>query len=404
MCFALTDGGYHLAVLHQDALRNVQLISRDLEQIKDGWDLSPFPSTIIHPTAISEKIFPSPDDDVPFLVPLHSAGWDEEEGDEGLNFLGGVLVVGGTKIVLYELASEKSRKKQEGKRSRLEKMKASDAKSAKAKQVERDARKRKPTASVDWPWGQVTAWCGVEVDPLRNTRFLFGDVFGNVSLLSADNVKDIGLILVPLGVTSPASTLAYLSNQAVFVGSHLGDSQMITISTFPSDDEQVPPIPVKVKTVDRTALSSLSKRKGKQRASDDMDVDEEADQEAVGGPNGYVITPDGSYIKTVKSFKNIGPIIDAAMVDTDGSGQVRSKVPHKLMHLMSLTATISYVLWRKQHRLLECSSKWKRISGASINTRSSKPHGHLGSQVSFRGPVSSIFIELRLGVLTMLSD
>ena len=393
-----------MAVLHQDALRNVQLISRDLEQTKEGWDLSPFPSTIVHPTAISEKIFPFPDDDIPFLVPLPSAAWDKEEGDEDMNFLGGVLAVGGTKIVLYELASEKSRKKQEGKRSRLEKMKASDAKSAKAKQVERDARKRKPTASVDWPWGQVTAWCGVEVDPLRNTRFLFSDAFGNVSLLSTDNVKDIGLVLVPLGVTSPASTLAYLSNQAVFLGSHLGDSQMITISTFPSDDEQVPPIPVKVKTVDKTALSSLSKRKGKQRASDDMEVDEEVD-EAVGGANGYVITPDGSYIKIVQSFKNIGPIIDATMVDTDGSGQVRSRAPHKTMHLTHVSpATISNMLWRKQHRLLERRPKWKRISGAGLNNRSGKHHGRLGSQVKLRRPVCFTFMGLTTGMLMVPSN
>lgn len=320
------DEVYHLVILHQDALKNIQLIARDLEPGKDDWDLSPFPSTILQPTAISKKVLPLPEDNIPCLIPVPPLL--AEDDDEERDFLGGVLVAGGNKVLLYELASERSRAKQRGKRDRLEKLKtgsdAAKAKSANFKQLERDARKRKPTATVEWPWGEVTAWCGVEADPYRNYRFFIGDCFGNLSLLSTDSVKDIGLILIPLGVSSSATTIAYLSNQSLFLGSHLGDSQLITISQIPSKDEPVPPIPVKIKTVDKTSIGSLSRRKGKQRASeDDMEVDD-ADLE-VGG-QGFVITPDGSYVKVIQSFKNIGPIIDAAMVDIDGSGQVRNQL------------------------------------------------------------------------------
>lgn len=313
------DDSYHLAILHQDALKNLQLITRDLEPGKDDWAISSFPSTVLQPTAINKKLFPFPEDNIPCLIPVPPV--PDEEEDEAREFLGGVLVGGGTKILLYELASERKRAKQKGKRERLEKMKAdaAKAKSASAKQLERDARRRKPTASVEWPWGEVTAWCGVETDLYYNSRFFIGDSYGNLSLLSTDSVKDIGLLLIPLGVTSSATTIAYLSNQALFLGSHLGDSQLITISQVPSLDEPIPPIPTKIKTVDKMSIGSLSRRKGKQRASeDDMDVDD-ADQE-VGG-QGYVVTPDGSYVKVLESFKNIGPIIDAAMVDIDGSGQ-----------------------------------------------------------------------------------
>lgn len=37
---------------------------------------------------------------------------------------------------------------------------------------------------------------------------------------------------------------------------------------------------------------------------------------------GLIILDKGNYLKVLDTWKNIGPILDAALVDTDGSGQV----------------------------------------------------------------------------------
>jgi DNA damage-binding protein 1 len=365
------EGEYALAILHVDPMQRIQLLAREIvtNDESEDWELSPFPSTILQPTAISNKTFPFPNEYPPRLIPVQPADIqqdsDEDEDqkeDDGLDFLGGVLVVGGRKLLLYELATPQGRAKQKGKMKRLQdKLKTntdpSKLREAKAKQLERDARKRKPTASVDWPWGEVTAyvfslsllcqsnltmtnarWCDVEGAPFR---FFLADAFGALSLISLDNVKSSGLLLIPLGVvslpddinlgenadnvysqTSPATSLTYLTNQALYIGSHLGDSQLITITQIPSktEDQAVLSIPFGIRTYDRTAITSGSK-KGKQRADEDMDVDG-SEEDGDGLANGRIIAPDGSYVRVVQSFKNIGPIIDAVMVDVEGSGQV----------------------------------------------------------------------------------
>lgn len=38
-------------------------------------------------------------------------------------------------------------------------------------------------------------WCSVD----DTSRFFFGDSFGRLAMLSVENVKDFGLILIPLG-------------------------------------------------------------------------------------------------------------------------------------------------------------------------------------------------------------
>lgn len=74
---------------------------------------------------------------------------------------------------------------------------------------------------------------------------------------------------------SPPTSLTPLSSQYVFLGSHFGDSQLFRI------------------VLDKSSV-------------------------------------DGSYIDVVDSFKNIAPIMDAVLADTDGSGQVRK---HHLVHI-----------------------------------------------------------------------
>ena len=79
-----------------------------------------------------------------------------------LSFKGGVLLVGGRQILLFELSSRESQEKVKGKRKRLEAKKKStdvaEVSRAKAKEREREGRKKKPNAVVEWPWSQITAY------------------------------------------------------------------------------------------------------------------------------------------------------------------------------------------------------------------------------------------------------
>ena len=67
--------------------------------------------------------------------------------------------------------------------------------------------------------------------------------------------------------TSPATTITYLNAGVIFVGSHFGDSQITRIT--PSVDPMI-----------------------------------------------------GNQLEVLDKFKNIGPVMDAIMVDTEGLGQV----------------------------------------------------------------------------------
>lgn len=63
----------------------------------------------------------------------------------------------------------------------------------------------------------------------NGSRYLLGDYYGRLHLLvlSHDNTRVLGLKLQALGRTSIASTISYLDNAVVFVGSTGGDSQLI---------------------------------------------------------------------------------------------------------------------------------------------------------------------------------
>lgn len=90
---------------------------------------------------------------VPQLVPVPPAE-PKDDSEEGENFIGGVIIVGGTKIVLFEMAKGQTREDGNvGKKRRVDNKQGNDAGKDRAKEV----RKRKPKASVEWPWGEVTA-------------------------------------------------------------------------------------------------------------------------------------------------------------------------------------------------------------------------------------------------------
>ncbi|KAJ7069995.1 mono-functional DNA-alkylating methyl methanesulfonate N-term-domain-containing protein [Mycena amicta] len=310
------DERYTIALLHLDPERRVQLRAHAVD-IKD-LDISRDVSDVLVPTSIPWKILPIPEagDPVPMLIPVgRPAAFQDlradEEGDPS-TFIGGVLVVGGSKVLLYELSGESGRAKQQNKRRRLEEGKTSRFSERRekvaAKETERQKRKRKPKAVVDWPWSQVTSHYMLEDEP---QRLIIGDSFGRLAMLSLHDVPNHGLVLIPLGETSPPTSLTYLTNGVLFVGSHAGDSQLVQISDEPlpssSKAPAVPtlPIPYDIETVPASRLAPPA-------------PGEKADE-----VRNCILEGEGSYLRVIKSFKNIAPILDAEIVDTDGTGHLQ---------------------------------------------------------------------------------
>jgi DNA damage-binding protein 1 len=68
-------------------------------------------------------------------------------------------------------------------------------------------------------------------------------------------------------------------------------------------------------------MKANRKGKGKERALEmDVDVGDSSGTKKEG--RGLIVLEKGSYLSVLEVFKNIAPIVDAALVDTDGSGQV----------------------------------------------------------------------------------
>ena len=145
------DNLQSLAILHRDHRERIQLLSRDIN-VGDT-ELSSSLSTVFPSTAISAKLL-LPNDSLPFLVYVPSSTGEN-------HFAGGVLLLGGRKIVFFEFATKESEDKHKSKHRRTERMKKSsdiaEVQRAKQKESERESRKRKPRAMVEWPWSEVTA-------------------------------------------------------------------------------------------------------------------------------------------------------------------------------------------------------------------------------------------------------
>ncbi|GJP48061.1 hypothetical protein CLOM_g7334 [Closterium sp. NIES-68] len=104
------------------------------------------------------------------------------------------------------------------------------------------------------------------VDP-DGSRYLLGDHMGTLMLLALSRDKDrvVTMKLETLGSVSSPSTISYLDNGVVFLGSAHGDSQLVRLS----------------------------------------------EQPAAGG----------GYVEELERFVNLGPIVDMAVVDLDRQGQ-----------------------------------------------------------------------------------
>ncbi|EIW81285.1 hypothetical protein CONPUDRAFT_56293 [Coniophora puteana RWD-64-598 SS2] len=280
-----------VALLHVDYQQRLQLLTRDLS-LKE-LQLSPLPSAVLPSVPLAAKHF-SVDEEVPKLIHVPISEKDEE------SFAGGVLVIGGSKIFLYDLAPAEKQRKQKEKQRRTQKKKAS-ADSDEVMKDEGKEKKKKARASVEWPWAEVSAWC--QVDDVGR-RFLLGDKFGRLVMLCVDISSNSSLTLIALGETSPATTLTYLSNQVVYLGSHYGDSQLLQISPSRLSDSDTPtlPVPGDIHTVTHIPHSSPG-----------SDYDRRH--------RGFIVNGRGSHLTEVDRFQNIAPIYDAALVDPDNSGQ-----------------------------------------------------------------------------------
>ncbi|TFK91964.1 hypothetical protein K466DRAFT_514387 [Polyporus arcularius HHB13444] len=303
---------HSLGLLHLNHRRQIQMLCRDVD-LKD-LELSPAHSNLIITTLLSDRTFPSLEPP-PFLIPVppYPAGnTSEDEDPELAEHRGGVLVLGGKKIVFYEKSTDTQQDTRSNKQKRLSKRLASDKQAdvakAREKEQERESKKIKPRASVKWPWGPVTAWSAVD-DACR--KVLLGDAFGRLAMLAFDDVK-MCLTLIPLGETSPATCLSYLSSQVLYLGSHFGDSQLLRIHPSPIANaaSDTLPIPKGVATISAATLASSDKGKG--RAGEE---DSPEDQ------SGRIVNTKGTFLEVLQTYDNIAPIMDAVLEDIDGSGQ-----------------------------------------------------------------------------------
>lgn len=170
-------------------------------------------------------------------------------------------------------------------------------------------------------------------------------------------------------------TLTYLTSQVLFVGSHHGDSQVIQINQKPvaSLDQPTLPVPSDISTVSISDFAMHPSRKGKGKWTDATELRE---------GQGLIVLDKGSFLKVLDTWKNIGPILDSALVDTDGSGQASlpttfASLPR--LTIISLPETNRHLLRWQKYRLPECRAEWCRLSDLGGCRRYNERHQNLAS-------------------------
>ncbi len=114
--------------------------------------------------------------------------------------------------------------------------------------------------------------------------------------------------------------MTYLGSSVVYLGSHLGNSQLIRIHPSAIGDIQTDtlPIPSDIVLVDPNTLMK----------------EEEEDDDLGSSPSkntqGLVVKTKGTFVEVLETFHNIAPIVDAVSADLDGSGQVALPLAHKV--------------------------------------------------------------------------
>jgi DNA damage-binding protein 1 len=132
------------------------------------------------------------------------------------------------------------------------------------------------------PPAMILSWDVLPQDVSGMPRYLLGDEFGNLHMLTllTQNLKVIALQLDTLGSCTLSNTLQYLNHGVVFCGSTLGDSQLVQIH-----DE---PIPVEDEYMDDDATLELGET---------------------------------TYLSVEEEYTHLGPIVDFDLVPMAGSNR-----------------------------------------------------------------------------------
>lgn len=149
------------------------------------------------------------------------------------------------------------------------------------------------TKIIPVPQALFLAYTELPSDPVTGMpRYLLADELGNLHMLSIMTVNDrvVALHLETLGSCALATTLAYLKEGLLFVGSGLGDSQLVQIH-----DEPIIP----------TSMTD-----GEAAAAD---INEGCD-----------VLLDTTYLSVVEEYTNLGPILDFDLVSTTPGGNARA--------------------------------------------------------------------------------
>ena len=132
---------------------------------------------------------------------------------------------------------------------------------------------------------------------------------------------------------SPPTTLSQVAPQIYYVGSHLGNSQLVKLLQAPDSASETDTLPIP-SGIPTSLPSVLGTEKGKE-----LPMDDEKER-----AKGTIVRLKGSYLETLEPFRNIAPIVDAILADVDGSGQVKSPVhKHTLLKLIPLVAPTDHL-------------------------------------------------------------
>ena len=152
-----------------------------------------------------------------------------------------------------------------------------------------------PTKIIPVPQALYLAYVELPPDPDGGglPRFLLADEFGNLHMLSlvvagtpetaTNHIQ--GLQLETLGSCNLATSMAYLGQGLVFVGSALGDSQLVQIHDEPFSEQA----PVK-------------------KGDEDKEEEEEDDDD--------MLMLENTYLQVMEEFPNLGPILDFDLIPT----------------------------------------------------------------------------------------
>lgn len=144
-----SDEPYNLIILHLTHTKAVQLSARELYYQDAALQTDRY-STIFTPTLISQSNLPTPYD-IPFRL-LYTPDFSVNGSP------GGILVVGGLKILLFALNSPTAQRRQDRKRGNPDTSKRTRSARQITKEVHDEVEKhRKPDGSVQWPFAIVTA-------------------------------------------------------------------------------------------------------------------------------------------------------------------------------------------------------------------------------------------------------